>query len=71
MRHPTGASWPRQPRTDIGADFRRIPLFPEKVLEKRHGHLIVQDWKGNVCEISDQFDFLDYCRLLAEMTGWL
>jgi uroporphyrinogen decarboxylase len=26
------------------------------VLERRPGSLIVQDWKGNVCEISDEFD---------------
>jgi hypothetical protein len=40
----------------LGADFRMIPLFEEKVLERKDGHLIVQDWKGNVCEISDCYD---------------
>jgi hypothetical protein len=40
----------------LGVDFRLIPQFEEKVLERRGGHLIVQDWKGNICEISDQFD---------------
>jgi uroporphyrinogen decarboxylase len=39
-----------------GADFRMMPQFEEKVLEHRDGHYVVQDWKGNVCEISDEFD---------------
>ena len=33
-----------------------IPQFEEKVLEHRDGHYVVQDWKGNICEISDKFD---------------
>jgi uroporphyrinogen decarboxylase len=33
-----------------------IPRYEEKVLEHEGGHLIVQDWKGNICEISDRFD---------------
>lgn len=41
---------------DSGIDFRMIPQFEEKVIERRPGSLIVQDWKGNVCEISDEFD---------------
>ncbi len=45
----------------VGADFRMMPQFEEKVLEHKNGHYIVQDWKGNVCEISDQFD-LSYLR---------
>lgn len=39
-----------------GVDFRMIPQFEEKVIEHRGDSLLVQDWKGNVCEISDQFD---------------
>jgi uroporphyrinogen decarboxylase len=35
---------------------RMIPEFEEKVLEKRERTLVVQDWKGNVCEISDEYD---------------
>ncbi len=38
------------------ADFRMIPHFQEKVIERREATLVVQDWKGNICEISDQFD---------------
>ncbi|MFA6135493.1 MAG: uroporphyrinogen decarboxylase family protein [Phycisphaerae bacterium] len=40
----------------LEADFRMMPHFEEKVLEHRDGHYVVQDWKGNVCEISDTFD---------------
>ncbi len=32
------------------------PMFEEKVLEHRDGHYVVQDWMGNVVEISDTFD---------------
>lgn len=42
-------------------DFRMIPQFEEKVLEHKDGHYVVQDWKGNVCEISDEFD-ITYLR---------
>jgi len=44
------------PLVDLGVDFRMIPQFEEKVLEHRDGHYVVQDWKGNICEISDEFD---------------
>jgi uroporphyrinogen decarboxylase len=33
-----------------------MPQFEEKVLEHRDGHYVVQDWKGNICEIADKFD---------------
>ena len=36
-------------------DSRMIPRFEEKVLEQRGDTQIVQDWKGNVCEISSRF----------------
>ena len=45
----------------IRVDVRMIPQFEEKVLERKARSLIVQDWKGNVCEISDEFD-LSYLR---------
>jgi len=38
-------------------NFRMIPTFEEKVLEHRDGHYIVQDWMGNVVEISDEYDY--------------
>jgi uroporphyrinogen decarboxylase len=34
---------------------RMIPQFEEKVLERRGDTQIVQDWKGNVCEIGSEF----------------
>jgi hypothetical protein len=51
-------------RIDPGVDFRMIPQFEEKVIQKKPaapgsrgpGSVIVQDWKGNICEISDEFD---------------
>ncbi|WP_428937020.1 uroporphyrinogen decarboxylase family protein [Fontivita pretiosa] len=54
---------------DDGVNFRMIPQFEERVLEHRPappgstapGTLIVQDWKGNICEISDQYD-VSYLR---------
>jgi uroporphyrinogen decarboxylase len=45
----------------LGVDFRMVPQFEEKVLGHQGGHLVVQDWKGNVCEISDRFD-VSYLR---------
>ncbi len=37
-------------------DVRMIPQFEEKVIERRGGTQIVQDWKGNVCEIGAEYD---------------
>ena len=37
------------------ANERMIPQFEEKVIEERASSRIVQDWKGNICEISNQF----------------
>ena len=67
---PAGADWkqellrqlgiayefPRQPRVGLGVTFTMLPQFEEKVLEHRDGHVLVQDWMGNITEISDQFD---------------
>ncbi|WP_319586100.1 uroporphyrinogen decarboxylase family protein [uncultured Desulfobulbus sp.] len=40
-----------------GVNFAMIPTFEEKVLEHINGHYIIQDWMGNITEISDQFDY--------------
>ena len=40
---------------------RMIPTFEEKVIEDRPTSRVVQDWKGNICEISDQYD-VSYLR---------
>jgi len=45
-----------QEKVNCGVDFRMIPQFEDKILEHKNGHYIVQDWKGNICEISDEFD---------------
>ncbi|MBT3272431.1 MAG: hypothetical protein HN368_04695 [Spirochaetales bacterium] len=36
-------------------DERMIPLFEEKVIEVKENTQIVQDWKGNICEIGKEF----------------
>jgi uroporphyrinogen decarboxylase len=66
---PAGADWwarlhellaiepePAARPAGLGVDFRMIPQFEEKVLAHKDGHYVVQDWKGNVCEISDEYD---------------
>ncbi len=35
---------------------RMMPHFEEKVIEQTDRTKIVQDWKGNICEISSEFD---------------
>ncbi len=44
-------------RVQPGVNFRMMPTFEEKVLEHRDGHYVVQDWMGNVTEISDEYDY--------------
>ncbi|MBA4386925.1 MAG: hypothetical protein C0404_03025, partial [Verrucomicrobia bacterium] len=39
-----------------GVETKMMPVFEEKVLEHKDGHYIVQDWMGNITEISDEFD---------------
>ena len=34
---------------------RMIPQFEEKVIKKQAESQIVQDWKGNICEIGNEF----------------
>lgn len=34
---------------------RMIPQFEEKVIERRADSQVVQDWKGNICEISNRY----------------
>lgn len=46
-----------QPIPDLGVSFIIIPIFEEKVLERRAGHIIIQDWMGAITEISDEYDF--------------
>ena len=66
---PEGANWleflrqtlgmapsPSVKRGQPGVSFRMIPEFEEKIIERRERTLVVQDWKGNICEISHKFD---------------
>jgi len=61
-----------RPMPALGVDFRMIPQFEEKVLDRLPGTLIVQDWKGNVCEIADNFD-VTYLRTAQDFVTrrWL
>jgi hypothetical protein len=43
-------------RVGAGVNFRMIPQYEEQILEHRDGHYVVQDWMGNVVEISDRYD---------------
>ncbi len=52
--------WP-QSGEDFPVDERMIPQFEEKVLERHGDTQIVQDWKGNVCEISSRYS-VEYLR---------
>jgi len=68
---PEGADWfdatcahigiapdrPRRTPTGPGVNLRMHPTFEEKVLEHKDGHYIVQDWMGNITEISDEYDY--------------
>lgn len=42
-------------------DERMRPRFEEKVIERKERSQIVQDWKGNICEISNEFT-VEYLR---------
>ncbi len=46
--------WP-EGGEDFPVNFRMIPQFEEKVISRGERTQIVQDWKGNVCEISNEF----------------
>lgn len=52
--------WPRGGR-GFPVDTRMIPQFEEKVLERRARSQVVQDWKGNICEIGNEFT-VEYLR---------
>ena len=48
--------FPEKPFIDPGIDLRMIPQYEEKILSHEKGHYILQDWMGNVIEISDTYD---------------
>jgi hypothetical protein len=47
-------AWPERGE-GFPVNERMIPQFEEKVIEVRETTQIVQDWKGNICEIGRQF----------------
>jgi hypothetical protein len=47
--------WPT-PGPDFKVNERMIPQFEEKVISTGARTQIVQDWKGNICEISNEYD---------------
>ncbi len=47
---------PQSERVNFRVSFTMMPEFEEKVLEHRDGHYVVQDVKGTVVEIADNFD---------------
>ncbi len=47
------------PRVHPGIVTTMMPEFEEKVIEERPGSRIVQDWKGNICEIGKGFSPAD------------
>ncbi|MBI4978015.1 MAG: hypothetical protein HZC28_11060 [Spirochaetes bacterium] len=54
--------WPRHNGyTDFPVLERMMPMFEEKVIEVKEDSHIVQDWKGNICEIGKEFD-VSYLR---------
>lgn len=73
---PEGVDWHAYLRQQLGIEpvtpggpspwikHTMIPEFEEKVIEEREESLVVQDWKGNICEISKRFDvtYLRYAR---------
>jgi uroporphyrinogen decarboxylase len=60
------------PRVSPGVDTLMIPQFEEKVIERRPNSQVVQDWKGNVCEIGLEFD-VTYLRHAKDFVtrSWL
>lgn len=53
---------PPSPRTSLGVSFSMLPAFEEKVLERRDGRVVVQDWMGAIVEMPDVYDF-SYLRM--------
>ncbi|MFA6714432.1 MAG: uroporphyrinogen decarboxylase family protein [Victivallaceae bacterium] len=49
------------PGMAFSVDERMMPHFEEKVIEKKADSQIVQDWKGNICEIGNEFS-VEYLR---------
>jgi len=53
-RAPRGGPW-------FWLQERMIPIFEEKEIEEKANSRVVQDWKGNICEIGKEFT-VEYLR---------
>lgn len=53
-------AWPAG-SASFPVDERMVPQFEERVLEERAESRVVQDWKGNVCEIGKDYT-VEYLR---------
>ena len=47
---------PSVEKTHPDVSMTMIPEFEEKIIEERVNSRVVQDWKGNVCEIAKNYD---------------
>ena len=61
-----------RPGDVLHIDFNLRPQFEEKLIERRERSIVVQDWKGNICEISDEFD-VTYLRTARDFVtrSWI
>lgn len=63
--------WPES-GPGINIHERMIPQFEEKVIERKADSQIVQDWKGNICEIGLEFTIEDLRNAVDFVTrSWI
>ena len=57
---------------NVSIDHMMNPKFEEKVIEVRENSQVVQDWKGNICEIGLEYD-VSYLRSALDFVtrNWL
>ncbi len=53
--------WEKGDQEYFWVNERMMPQFEEKVIERKADSQIVQDWKGNICEIGNEFT-VEYLR---------
>lgn len=46
---------PSTPKLSFPVKFAMIPEFEQKIIERRANSQVVQDWKGNICEIGLEY----------------
>lgn len=64
-RQAGGTEFPDGRFEPFAVNERMIPQFEEKVLERKEHSQIVQDWKGNICEIGNEFT-VEYLRTAVD-----